>query len=222
LTACAERDETARTEKSTTRFVAAPAGRGEETAEEMMKSSSLRLAVPLSLLLLLPQAVRPEEIPEFEWGPVQEYIYAGSRLIAISPPHPRRRRGAYDIALTDATPVVSEGAGRVTITVTLTNPSGEPTTEEVRVKYTTTSGSALAESDFKQTSGALVFPAQSASGTTLVIEVPILDDATSEPEKVFALTLSDPTGAEIVSPASRTIVITDDDPLPAAPIGEPL
>jgi Calx-beta domain len=187
----------------------------------MKKPSTLRLAVPLSLLLLLPLAARPEEIPETEWGPVQEYIYAGPRLIAITPPNARRPRGAYDIALTQATTVVSENAGRVWIPVTLTNPSEEPTDVEVRVKYATTSGSALAESDFKPTSGVLVFPAQSVSDTTLEIEVPILDDTTSEPEKAFTVVLSDPTGAEIVSPTSQTIVITDDDPLPAAPGGEP-
>jgi Calx-beta domain len=153
---------------------------------------------------------------------VQEYLYAGSRLLVISPPY--GVSGPPFITNSQGTIVVSESAGWVRIPVKLTNLSDEPTTGEVRVKYATSSGSALAGSDFTQTSGVLVFPpAQSASGTTLEIEVPILDDRTSEPQKTFAVVLSDPKGADLVSPTSRTIVIEDDDPAPpAGPSGEPL
>jgi hypothetical protein len=187
----------------------------------MMRIASLRFAVPISLLLLLPLAARPEESPSAEFRPVQEYLYAGSRLLVISPPH--GGSGPPFITNSKGTIVVSESAGSVRIPVTLTSPFDEPTTGEVRVKYATSSGSALAGSDFTQTTGVLVFPAQSASGTTLKIEVPILDDKTSEPQKSFAVVLSDPEGADLVSPTSRTIVIEDDDPAPpAGPSGEPL
>jgi hypothetical protein len=185
----------------------------------MMNPSSFRPAIPFSLLLLLPLAARPEE-PPIEWRPVQEYLYAGSRLLVISPPY--GVSGPPFITNATATIVVSESAGRVRIPVTLQNSSDAPTTVEVRVKYATSSGSAHAGSDFRPTSGVLVFPAQSASGTTLELEVPILDDTTSEPEESFAVVLSDPKGAELVSSASRTIVITDDDLPPAASSGEPL
>ncbi len=116
--------------------------------------------------------------------------------------------------------VISEKAGRANIPVNLTTPSGEATIEEVRVKYSTSSGSARSGSDFKAKSGVLVFPPQSVSGTTLHIDVEILDDARSEPEKSFSVVLSEAVGAEIVTP-TRAIVITDDDPVPGASSGEP-
>jgi Calx-beta domain len=186
----------------------------------MMTRSCFRLAVPLSLLLLLPLTARPDEPPPSGWGPVQEYLYVGSRLLVISRPY--GVTGPPFITNSQMKTVVSESAGWVKVFVELTTPSEEPTTAEVRVKYATTSGSAVAGSDFKQTSGVLVFPAESASGTRLEIEVPILDDTTSEPEKAFSVVLSDPTGAKILSRTSQTIVITDDDTPPADSGGQPL
>jgi Calx-beta domain len=190
--------------------------------KQIMRLPSLRFAVLLSLLLLVPLAGRPQEPPEIEWGPVQEDIYAGSRLLAITPPNARPRRSLYDLALPEAPIVVSEGAGAVKIPVRLTTPTGDPTEAQVTVKYATTSGSAKAGEDFTPTSGVLVFPALSPSGTTLDIEVPILDNATTEPGRTFQIVLSDPEGALVATASTQTIVIEDDDTEAEASGGEPL
>jgi hypothetical protein len=147
-------------------------------------------------------------------------LYLGSRLLLISPPN--GPAGPPVITNAQETIVVSEKAGRILVPIRLYTTNGEPTTAEVSVKYSTASGSARAGSDFRSTSGVLAFPLQSPSGTKLEIEVPILDDSVSEPDKAFTIVLSDPKGAEVVSPTSRPILITDDDRLPAASGGEPL
>jgi len=67
-------------------------------------------------------------------------------------------------------------------------------TSQVSVNYATADGTAVAGTDYTQTSGALVFPAGVTSET---IEVPITTVATGGPTKTFTMNLSGASGATI-------------------------
>ena len=107
-------------------------------------------------------------------------------------------------ALSVDEPRVLEGAGKVTFTVTLDPVSGK----DVTVKYATADGTAEAGRDYTARSGSLTIPAGETSET---VDVPVSDDATSEPEEeTFTLVLSDPQNAT-GDGASGTATIVDDD-----------
>jgi hypothetical protein len=67
-------------------------------------------------------------------------------------------------------------------------------TSQVSVNYATADGTALAGTDYTQTSGTLVFPAGVTSET---VNVPITTVATGGPTKTFTLSLSSPVNATI-------------------------
>jgi sugar lactone lactonase YvrE len=67
-------------------------------------------------------------------------------------------------------------------------------TSQISVNYTTANGTAVAGTDYTQTSGALIFPAGVTSET---INVPITTVATGGPTKAFTLKLSSPVNATI-------------------------
>ncbi len=111
------------------------------------------------------------------------------------------------VALGAATASVAEGAGAITLTVTLSTAS--PVT--VTVDYTTANGTATAGSDYTAQSGTLTF----APGvTTQLISVPIADDLSDEPNETFSVTLRGPSGARLGTIPSTTVTITDDDAPP--------
>ncbi len=182
-----------------------------------------RLAASLLLLMTPPLAAEAqeeaEELTSDEPKPVQEYVYAGSRLLAVVPPPVRKRR--YGLSLPAAPLVVSEKVWQVKIPVKLIDPAGGSTSHEVRVEYATVAGTAEAGSDFTPASGVLVFPAGCANGTTKEIVVPILNDWTGEPDETFSVTLANPVGAAIDLPLVQTVLVVDDDPPADAPSEEP-
>ena len=99
---------------------------------------------------------------------------------------------------------VNEGAGTVTYTVTLSNPSAHPVTVDVA----TSDGSASAGSDYTATSQSLTF----APGvTSQTVTVPILNDspAVYEGPEDYSVTLSNVVGADLGT-ASVTTTIHDD------------
>ncbi|HUQ34104.1 MAG TPA: DUF4214 domain-containing protein [Pyrinomonadaceae bacterium] len=113
----------------------------------------------------------------------------------------------------------SEGAGRVTLPITLTNSTGGATT----VNYSTSdtaglnacnnfNGVASSRCDYATSVGTL----QYASGeTTKTISIPLVDDAFAEGTESFTLNLSLSTGFGVDVPlASITITITDNDAVP--------
>jgi Calx-beta domain len=81
-------------------------------------------------------------------------------------------------------------ASKATFTVTLNSPSTSP----VSVDYATANGTAVAGTDYTQTSGTLTFPAGVSSAT---VTVPITTVATGGPTKTFTLNLSAPVNATV-------------------------
>lgn len=102
-----------------------------------------------------------------------------------------------------------EASGTATVTVTRTQGSAGT----VKVDYATgpisQSNKATAGADYTTTSGQLTFLDGETSKT---ISVPIIDDAISEQEEAFLMTLSNPTGgASIGNQSTVTFDILDDD-----------
>ena len=113
---------------------------------------------------------------------------------------------AVSIAINDVT--VAETAGNALFTVTLTGNIQDALT----VDFATADVTALAGSDYTATSGTLTFPANSVSGTTKLITVPILNNSYTEPTETFTVTLSNivSTGTASISDAIGIGTITDD------------
>ncbi|HEY0735113.1 MAG TPA: Calx-beta domain-containing protein [Herpetosiphonaceae bacterium] len=103
---------------------------------------------------------------------------------------------------------VRENISSVTATVLLRSPS----TETVKVNYTTSNGSATAGSDYYTTGGTLTFaPGETAKTFTVQIE----NDAVDEANEVINLSLSDPLHATLGLSSTATITIQDDDIVPS-------
>ena len=103
--------------------------------------------------------------------------------------------------------LVTEGAGPARIEVRLNRESDA----EVRVDYTTRSGTATEGADYEHTSNTLTF----APGGGLVqrIDVPIVDDRVHEEEESFRLVLGNAEGAELGN-SEGTVTILDNDLAP--------
>ena len=87
------------------------------------------------------------------------------------------------------------------MTFTLSTPSNQG----VSVNYSTTAGTATANSDYTPVSGTLTIP---AGATTATLSIPIVNDNFNEPNETFNLALSNPVGAVVVN-ANPVITITD-------------
>ena len=82
---------------------------------------------------------------------------------------------------------------------------------DVSVQYATEDGTAtISDGDYLQTTGALIIPSGSTSGT---IEVSVAGDTRYEPDETFSVLLSDPVHATI-SQAQATASIMNDDAIP--------
>ena len=105
-----------------------------------------------------------------------------------------------------ATASVNEDAGRIVLRVNRVSGSDGA----VRVRYATQNGSATAGSDFEAASGVLSWAAGETAAKTITIN--IADDALTEGNESFAITLSAPEGgAKIGTPGSITVTIVDND-----------
>ncbi|MCU0533101.1 MAG: DUF4347 domain-containing protein [Hydrococcus sp. Prado102] len=102
---------------------------------------------------------------------------------------------------------VSEGDGTASVTVIL---NGRASTETVSANYTTSNGTATAGNDYTATSGTLNFAPGDIFKT---IAIPIIDNISSSPEpnKSFAIALSNAIGANLDAQNPATITISDDD-----------
>lgn len=100
---------------------------------------------------------------------------------------------------------VNENAGSAIVTVARTG----GTAGTVTVSYTTSDGSATANSDYTPASGTLTF----ADGeTTKSFSVSVTDDTSAEPDETVLLSLSNPAGgATLGSPSRATLTIFDGD-----------
>ena len=101
--------------------------------------------------------------------------------------------------LTVAPAPVTEGAGALVFTVSLSAPSGFP----ISTRYTTADGTAKAGSDYMPQSGTMTFP---PGATTQTVSVPLLNTGVREGDKTFSLVLSAPQGAT-VGPAGPPAVV---------------
>ncbi|MBD2693563.1 beta strand repeat-containing protein [Anabaena catenula] len=77
--------------------------------------------------------------------------------------------------------------------------------QAVSVNYTTTAGTAAANSDYTAVSGTLTIPANTASAT---VSIPIINNTTNEVNETFNLVLSNPVGVAL-SNTKSIITITD-------------
>ena len=101
----------------------------------------------------------------------------------------------------------AESSGSVIISVTRSGDLSAPAS----VNFATAPGTATG-TDFTATTGTLTWPA--GVGGVKSFTVPLLDDATAEPDESFTVTLSSASGATLASPASSGVTIRDDDSLP--------
>ena len=110
--------------------------------------------------------------------------------------------GAPTVNVSDAQ--MSEGGAWMTFWVSLSAPSREQVTVDVR----TSDGTAASGTDFRAVSRTLTFPAN--SGDPLPVRVLVYDDQESGPDETFTVTLANPTGATL-GDATATGTIKDDD-----------
>jgi hypothetical protein len=114
--------------------------------------------------------------------------------------------GPGSLQFSSATAAAAEGTATATISVTRTGGS----TGAVSVSYASANGSAIANSDYTQVSGALNWADGDTAAKTITI--PILEDAQAEASENFTVTLSAPTsGATLGTPSTATITIADND-----------
>jgi hypothetical protein len=99
---------------------------------------------------------------------------------------------------------VSESGGSAAITVLR---AGDPCAT-VSVDYSASDGSATAGLDYAAVSGTLTFD---LGETSLSFSVDVIEDASEEPNETVQLTLSDPSGLPLGSPATAMLTILDDD-----------
>lgn len=97
-------------------------------------------------------------------------------------------------------------SGSVTLTVTATR-RGDPN-EVITVLYSTSDGTATANSDYTPVSGTVTFGAGEVQKT---ITVPITNDTSLEDAETFSVVLSNPAMAALGTPSSATVTISDDD-----------
>ena len=118
---------------------------------------------------------------------------------------------AADLVITDddATPAITMGdatateGGTATFTATLSNPSSE----DVTVVYTSSSGTATNGSDFTAVTETLTIPAGQTTATFTVLTT---GDVKDELDETGTITLSSPTNATI-SDSTADLIITDND-----------
>ncbi|MFN4260141.1 MAG: Calx-beta domain-containing protein [Gemmataceae bacterium] len=110
--------------------------------------------------------------------------------------------------------IVSEGAGRATITVTRSGDLSASAT----VRYAVSDGTARAGSDYVATSGTIWF---GAGQTTQTFHIPLIDDDIPENDETVHLSLSNPSSNAVLGTrATARLTILDDDvalPPPSPP-----
>lgn len=117
--------------------------------------------------------------------------------------------GLPDVSIAAAASTVGEAAGSATFIATLSDVPTAAVTVPV-----TFSGTANDPADYTVSSNSFSF---AVGVTTSTITVTIVDDLIQEASETIIATLGTPTGANIGSPSSATITITDNDVIPGLP-----
>ena len=140
-------------------------------------------------------------------------IATASKTVTISnsspapaPPPP----SAPSVSIGDVS--VTEGAAGTT-TATLTLTLSGPTTIATTVARSTANGTATAGSDYTAASGTVTF---AAGATTAQIPVSVVGDTAVEPNEMFQVVLSAPSGLTIAD-GSGTVTIVNDDTASSSP-----
>ena len=121
---------------------------------------------------------------------------------------------AGTLVLSSATYSVNENGGAMTVVVVRSGGLASG----VGVNYATSSGTAMAGSDFTATSGTLTFGGGETSKT---FTIPITNDVLVEGNETFSVALSNASGGALIgTPSSAVITIVEDD-LPQVSIGTP-
>ena len=102
---------------------------------------------------------------------------------------------------------VIEDVGTLSVTVVRTG----GTTGNLSVDYATTDGTAIAGQDYTSASGTLTF---TGGETTKTIQIPIADDATTEPDETFSISLSTANLEELGAPVKLVVTVQDHDTVP--------
>ena len=110
--------------------------------------------------------------------------------------------------------LVSEDAGTVVLTVTLSNPSDVAIT----VNYNTSDNTAMTPADYTGSSGNVTF---APGATVATVVVPVKSDDLDESDETFTVTLISATGANLGTPSAATVIIEDTDGRPTASFGSP-
>jgi hypothetical protein len=132
-------------------------------------------------------------------GDDEMFIVKMTTREATPPPSPG------SIAWTAATASISEDGGTLTLTAARTGGSAGAAS----VQYATANGTATAGSDYTAASGALNWADGESGNKTVTIS--ITNDTAVEPAETLAVTLSNPAGATLGTPATVTVTINDDD-----------
>ena len=102
---------------------------------------------------------------------------------------------------------VIEDIGTLSVTVVRTG----GTTGELSVDYATTDGTASAGQDYTSTSGTLTF---TGGETTRTIQIPIADDATTETDETFSISLASANLETLGAPVKLAVTLQDHDTVP--------
>ena len=101
---------------------------------------------------------------------------------------------------------VLEGNGGVT-NLSLVASLSAPSSETIRVSFSTLAGSATEGEDYEKASGVIEFAPGEVSRS---IELRIIGDTFPEPDETFSVFLSDPVNATIDAPSAAIVIANDD------------
>ncbi len=121
---------------------------------------------------------------------------------------------ARSVQFNSANYIVSESAGRATLTLTRVGNTATPATVEYATSNSAATncnvntGVASSVCDYSTSFGKVSF----APGETIkTILIPLVDDAYAEGNETFTVTLSNPAGGVLGSPSTTTVTINDND-----------
>lgn len=106
---------------------------------------------------------------------------------------------------------ITEDLGILNVSVVRTGGSSG----DLTVNYSTIDGSAVAGQDYTSTSGTLTF---NNGETSKTIQIPILDDATTEPDETFTVALHSSNREAVGGPAFMTVTMQDHSTIPVLSI----
>lgn len=112
-----------------------------------------------------------------------------------------RQRGVFVTGVSE-----NENAGTVEVPFVLSSPSAS----DVRIRWSTIDGTALAGADYTAASGTVVIPAGSTSAT---IEIDLTDNASRDGDRNFLVQVISVQGASIIDGTARVLILDDETDL---------